>query len=164
MTNPTNHERTSILQKLEGDRVFDIQKLADGRFELVEGCDSYFNCKLTAQELYELGAELQELSGAMQPAQPSVDAVECAREIVNVLGYSVHAGWKDEFISKTAQQVQQHTDARVAELTQRNAELERALRSLHGYIATVNPDAYGCSKAMMTAESVLASQGGNGGR
>ncbi len=102
------------------------------------------------------------LAAAMQPAQPSADAVESDNTSFNK-GY--YAGQED---------TEEILNARVAELTQRNAELERETEYLWDVIKKISPNIPKADKTCVEPgisfyEAVrrewqsLASQGGNGG-
>ncbi len=47
-----------MLQMLKDKRVFDVDAVHDGMFQITEGCDGYFTVFLTEQELRQLGQEL----------------------------------------------------------------------------------------------------------
>lgn len=56
-------KRLSSGDDLSSGRVFDIEKLPDGKFRIYEGCDGYFYEEFTADELRELAQEIIEDAG-----------------------------------------------------------------------------------------------------
>lgn len=46
----------------ESGRIFSIEKLPDGTFDIREECDGYFSLRFTAEEVRELAAELVAVS------------------------------------------------------------------------------------------------------
>jgi len=52
----------SVLKYLEENRVFSIEKINDGEFEFVEGCDKYYCVSLNKEELFQLGVEIMKLA------------------------------------------------------------------------------------------------------
>jgi len=90
---------------------------------------------------------------AVQPVHPSADAVECAYKVGDWFGVD-HVRNLD--VTKAATIIQQHTDARVAELTQRNAELEK---SLNGAYAERNQIVAALSKLYPAGQKKTAIEG-----
>jgi hypothetical protein len=54
------YEAESVLEILSELRVFDIEKLSDGTFQIIDGCDGCFDAILTQQQMHQLIDELQE--------------------------------------------------------------------------------------------------------
>ncbi len=52
----------TMLDALDGARIFSIKKATDKRFHIIEKCDDYFEAYLTKDELKDLGLELIALS------------------------------------------------------------------------------------------------------
>jgi len=63
-TEPCDFKKgNSILNVLEKGRVFTINKIPDGRFDFVEGCDENFGVVLTKEQMIILAAEILKLAG-----------------------------------------------------------------------------------------------------
>jgi len=52
----------NMLDALDGARVFNVEKLDDGRFCFQESCDRYFSANLTKDQVLELAEELRALA------------------------------------------------------------------------------------------------------
>jgi len=52
----------TVLEAMDDKRVFDIEKLDSGNFEIIEGCDSCFGAELTKDQLLALSKELAQLA------------------------------------------------------------------------------------------------------
>lgn len=117
--NQTNHERMQLL----------VCEYCGDKFhpERNNACPAY------------MGGHKAEVPPTMQPAQPSADAVECARILAGgALSWQKHSLPSIGLKQAAEALFQQYGDARVAELTQRNAELENKLAELgvEGYNKT----------------------------
>ena len=55
-------EYNTILEAMDDIRVFDIERLSNGNFEIVEGCDSCFAAELTKDQILALSRELAGLA------------------------------------------------------------------------------------------------------
>lgn len=53
---------TTILDAIRNSKVFRITELDDGRFDIRESCDGWFNCVLTKEQLKRLGREIINLT------------------------------------------------------------------------------------------------------
>jgi len=53
----------SVLNILESERVFSIERTEDGKFRFTEECDHYFSCELTVSQVLDLANELIALTG-----------------------------------------------------------------------------------------------------
>jgi hypothetical protein len=62
------HSGNTLLEVVGSARVFDIQKTDDGAFMVGELCDEWFGIQLSATQLYELGAEIQQLARQVDPS------------------------------------------------------------------------------------------------
>jgi len=56
-------------------------------------------------------------------------AADVAREIIDVLGYAVPAGWKDEFVERTEAIIDRHTQAAVTAATKPLVELMESINA-----------------------------------
>ena len=53
----------SLLEIIDAARVFGINELPDGGFEIFESCDNWFSVTLTREHLIQLADELRSLAG-----------------------------------------------------------------------------------------------------
>jgi hypothetical protein len=51
-----------LLDRLEEAHVFSVDKTRDGRFNVAENCDYYYDETLTKDELLQLAEELKEMA------------------------------------------------------------------------------------------------------
>jgi hypothetical protein len=124
MNNPTNPERidpykgTYFVKEIHQKNELSIWAV---------GCDGDSHvADFTGSNARKMAEEYRDWKNTMQPAQPSADAVECAR-CLEIPDYdSTIGGYDSEELEKIVKQnafiIQQHTDARVADLTQHNTE------------------------------------------
>ena len=54
-------DNVKILKRLAEKSVLYVEKLENGNFMFEEGCDNYYDCELTVDEVRELIKELQGL-------------------------------------------------------------------------------------------------------
>ena len=55
----SNRIKGKLLDKMASDDVFAIYDIGNGQFTIVEQCDQYFGAILKAEDLIELGKEIQ---------------------------------------------------------------------------------------------------------
>ena len=69
----TNRLKGRLLDQMASDdfRVFAIYDVGDGQFTIVEQCDQYFGAILKAEELVELGKEIQAAGERAQKKPPN---------------------------------------------------------------------------------------------
>jgi hypothetical protein len=65
-----SYSGNTLLEIICSARVFNIEKTDDGAFMVGERCDEYFGIQLSATQLYELGAEIQQLAKHADPSLP----------------------------------------------------------------------------------------------
>jgi hypothetical protein len=63
-----SYSGNTLLEIICSARVFNIEKIDDGAFMVGERCDEYFGIQLSATQLYELGAEIQQLAKQADPS------------------------------------------------------------------------------------------------